>query len=532
MTGIEPSRLKPSVIWRRTNAGILVEHGRRSFEMRGSSKVFSAVTRLLGLLDGTRSIDEIHQGIPEPVQSLLDRLVVELTSRNMLTASGEVPAECRQVPNEVVRLVQDRCEDWQSALTSWCKQDVRIFAPGELTEKIGRYCTGLGVHSVQGCEPDGQQLSQQKPLWIWVATNSSDAHRALEVGDCAGVVGAAMRGPLAALLSGEHNRLAHLPALLDKLPDLDEGLSEAVVSGFCALLAHEALQLHLQPFQDEDGRQANEMRLFRRDGSVRRLQLDAALLSSGPFDVDSASLAAIPQAEGHLAPLFDRDTRLMSWTDDRTPGVPFPLFHRSLALAQFGVAEHDSKSVCEWGLTPEEAENRAIRSALLEIARRSETHPVPDSYSPLLVEADESDALHMARALLAAQDHKLWNRSNQTRVELDQGCDAELDAMVRLARLFAGGRMPKLFVGSDPHKAAFVGTAEIAERSASRLSTTRDRALYEAIGTILSSVQRGTELEDCLPDKLVGEGGESTFVPNDVLEFSNYGFAVGRVRFG
>ncbi len=533
MTGLQLTLLKPSVLWRETENGVLVEHGRRSFEMRGA-KIYSVVSRLLPMLDGTRSLEAIRDSVPDPVKLLLDRLFEELSSRSMLTAGGAIPSSLSTVPHEVIRLMQDRCEDWPGALRHWSQSEITIVAPDKLAKRIERYCSDLSVQSTRICAPNCEELGTNGSLLIWLATDMEAAVQAGQLTRAGEVVGGVLRGPLAAMVSGKSEQLQHLPALLNKFPDLDEDLGEIIIAGLCASLAHEALEIQMRPFQGAgaDDVQGDELRLFRRDGAIRRLQLDAALLSKGNFDVDRASIADVSIVEPRQAPLFDRDTQLMTWADDHEDLVPYPLFHRSIALSSIGYAEDGDRVVSEWGLTPEEADSRTIKAALLEIAKQHDPQPPTSNCSPIIAESDEVEALRMGAAFGAIHKNGLLNLEARKRVELHEDCDRELSTMVRVARLFDNGRMPQFYVASDGKSDAFVGTAELAGMSATRLATDRDRALYEALGAVLSAAQRGTNVAGFVAPDFEGCGENLSFIPSAALDFRKYGFTVGRVRCG
>ena len=103
--------------------------------------------------------------------------------------------------------------------------------------------------------------------------------------------------------------------------------------------------------------------------------------------------------------------------------------------------------------------------------------------------------------------------------------------MVRLARLVDNGRMPQFFVASDPEQLAFVATVNLLGLSAKRLATSRERAIYEAIGAILSASQRGSAVPQELPADVTLVRGSSYFVASNALDFSKFGLAVGRVHY-
>ncbi len=532
MTGLELNRLRPSVLWRETEEGVLVELGRRSFVMRGK-KAYTVVARLLPLFDGSWSLREIRGSVPEPLHSMLDRLVEELTDRNMLTSGGPVAAELSDFSDELVRLAQDRCDDWQGALLSWANRSVTIVAPDKLSQTIERYCADLGVHSTRmsASEVEGSQLDGS--LLIWLATNLPDALKAGDVEDADGAVGAVMRGPLAAIVTGDGENLGHLPDLFRKCPDLEESLGEIAVTGFCGLLVYQALQVHMRKFQDPHQSKggSDELRLFRRDGSVHQIELDLALHSSSSFDADRGYLAEIPTLEPTLAPLFDSDLQLMSWADDQEKSSPFPLLHRSIALSSVCENGDPEKIISEWGLTPEEADRRTIRAALIAVADGHYGTGPTDGYSPTVAASDEAEAVQIGRAHLLAQKCKLWDSAAKSSVDLARDCDPDLGVMVRLARLVGGGTFPQLYLASDPQQVAFVATVQLSGLSVSRLGASGDKALYDAIGELLSASQRGLPVYDQLPEFGNISSGSCTFVPSDALDFGKYGFVVGRVRY-
>ncbi len=519
-------RLKPAVVWRDVGDGVLVEHGRRSFMMKGG-KLFPVVSRLLSLVDEAPSLTALAESLPEQVRPVFGTLAKELSERAMLTSGEAMPPEFEELDKGIIDLAMDRCAAWPDALRSWVARSVLVVGADELRTGVVRQVQSLGAHNVQDGLVDRQELDGAS-LVVGIADTAANAEQLQRFSYFDDAILVVYRYGMAAVVAGSVSEFSHARDLWQRLPSDEFEPSRSATSSLHALIAYEAFQHHLASFQSDAERAANggNFRITRRDGSVEHHSRDIMLKSSKPFGLASDPPAGELAEKAILAPVFDRDAGLMSWRDEQ--GDNYPLLHRRIALTEFATEDGPEDQVTGWGLTPEEADRRTIQHALIRLAELSQS-PAGAAVSPLVAAADRDEAETLARAHAVATQRGLWDRSVANIVEPSPSDDRDLGTLIRLARLSTSGEMPVFRSTVIPDGIGFVAFVQLGDREAQALALDEVSAFYLALGELLSARQLGSQTSTPPDLAQAPDSNQPRFVISSEIDYQALGFVVGQL---
>lgn len=521
--------LKPAVIWRDVGDGVLIEHGRRSFMMKGG-KLFPVVSRLLSLVDEAPNLTALAESLPEQLRPVFGTLAKELSERAMLTSGEALPPELQDLDKGIVDLALDRCAAWPDALATWMARNIVVVGAEELRSGVVRQLQSLGAQNVQASAVDGPDL-ESADLIVGIADSAERANQLKRLASSGDAILATYRSGMAVVVAGRASELSHAPYLWQRLPSEDFEPSQSATASLHALIAYETFQHHLVSYQSDAEKKANggDFRVMRRDGSVEHHSRDIMLASSKPFGLVSEQAAGELAEKAKLAPLFDRDAGLMTWRDEE--GDSYPLLHRRIGLTEFAGEDGPADQITGWGLTPVEADRRTIQHALVRLAEVSQSH-AGTAASPVVAAEDRDTAEALARAHMVAAQEGLWDRSNSSIVRPSPSEDRDLGTLIRLARLSMSGEMPVFRSCAIPERLGFVAFAQLGDEEAHALAADEISALYVALGTLLSARQLGLPIPPPPEPWQVSAGEQLQFVSPGTIDAQPFGLVVGQLIAG
>ncbi len=508
--------LKSNVIRANLDGGIYFELGESSFFLGAAPSLQAAIDRILPLFDGRHSAGDIVRRLPPPVLPVFHALTRQLVRHAMLTEGPPVAPGSADPFASTRHFMQSRTPAWEACFASWARRPITLDGPEEFLLATAAALVGAGAQTVNltpGREAE-RALRALHAMRIW-------APGCAPVSTGVAEPGAAGRDdrPLLLVFAGfpdegaarRIDRLAtrHASVVIGhagrritispELTDASAWLRLVVSAGDAGpvppatvreiaygLIAMDALAGHVALWSDAAGSAARGQayRTVERDGAVLAHQVAEGSIGGAA----SAEPAAAPPPGPVASPPPARVLSRSPWTW-RAAGVgalrdaearvpPFPLPHWAVEVR---MAAYSSR-ILDWGVDPDDARERATALAVARIALAQAGRGEGEIS---LVAARSFEALE-----LIASQHALAARApdrlRTSRLAAERLCGADVQMLVRLARLYLGG-LPQL----DYWRCGDGGAAwaEGSGWTCVGIGVDPDAAAAEAVGGLISAIQ-------------------------------------------
>ncbi|CAN5365859.1 hypothetical protein BH10PSE14_BH10PSE14_04050 [soil metagenome] len=489
------ARVRPYVDCAPIPGGVHVRAAQRSFTMRGKG-VAPIVRRFITLLDGQRSLEEIRAGLPASVSPLLDLLLDQLRSHDMLAPSAQAspdPDTDRASLAPTTTFLEDQGVS-PPAIPALLATPVALYGNGPIFDETLRLLHKAGLANLRVRSADNRSTANGE-----VAPHSGIVVQAGDLPpDLLAGTGARPATTVTALKQGAVGLVAILPpqdmlllrTLRGRLPAPAIANPAVLDSRLAGLLAYETLRAVAAMHRaDSPGPPAARLLHVLSNWDIRVENLTPFSPKPSPPGVRPRQLDARVQSDilydwlAALHPEFDPDLGSLAW-DEEGPEPIFPLPHAVVALKVWSGDRLVRRRCVDWGLTPVEAKLRALTGALTAMAQ---VRSGGDSRIVVARDAETWRDRALASALFATDGMRRQLR--ETAVELDGPAATDLFMMARLARLYSADPLDlRLFqIGSF---AAFRATASLSGATVQAIESTAAEAVINAAGNLLSRLQQ------------------------------------------
>ncbi len=520
--------LKPSVLYTRVDEGVYVQSGTRSFVVKGR-KLYPLIARLLNLMDGQRSLDELRTVIPEQYRQVFERLLSSLEKHRMLTSGPHDAIRDNHPYADTLRYLQETSRQWERCFNDWSCLPITVTGSPALIPLLLKSLlrSGAGHLNVLASSVDKANRDTINTLaaehapnhtnfrFNWFGEADNDSHcggsdamlihltNQPVTPDHAQVLRqlAARHGPC--VCGGLSNGMAIVGPeavaevqpwleLLQLAPDSGQPFPAAAQAVLSALLAFEALQARLAPWSDDPGTlewRQGHCYIVRHDGSVETHDSSVSRISQRTLAADQpSSVVKPPPSNPAWRAAFDPVSGYLAWAAPDDP--EYPLAHRTIALTG-ALAGANGTTICHWGLDPAAAEKRTVMQAMAAFESLRVGHSATPGQSPLLAGSSKAElsAVALAYALAAQPDYIADNPPRSIRIESIE--DADVQMLIRLARLYTDS-LPELWVAGSIAAGSCIAWATVAKWTATAAAASFNSALLEALGDALSALQRGS----------------------------------------
>ena len=520
--------LKSHVVYVPVEEGVYFQAGQNSFLFKGRG-LFPLVTRIVSLLDGTRTVPALESIVPEKAHALLGLLLGELERARMLhmvvdTSEAPLPKHVEELYSGTIGFLKDETPHWPGVFRNW--RETRIIAAGAgLSYRVMvRNLMRSGARRLvlaldQPEDPSGDRaavtasVAEAKSRDAEIVADWADSEQAVEAARADGarilyvsdavpphdslflrltalerpdsLAGGIYRG--AALVGPEGADGPSLLPIWERIANKSAGppYSRAARAILGSVVAFEALK-SLGAAEAAEPERRDWLRRhcchLRPDSTIEIHQL--APEAPAPASDSTPAEAAEPRPDD--GPLFDPATGCLQWED--FAGAEFPLPHRAIRLQMDSGAGLASDPVTQWALTPQDIDERATARALESLAElESPAAAVAGSaFSPALANRDEAAWRLEARANAVARHPEFLSKAPPIRIDPESVADQDARMLIRLVRLYTG-HLPNLWLlGGGAVSIACVGVEGQLFRTA---AASPGKAFVEALGDALSTLQ-------------------------------------------
>ncbi|HEX9964796.1 MAG TPA: hypothetical protein VGB04_07415 [Allosphingosinicella sp.] len=424
---MERPKAKPNVRWRVMERGLLVTHGDDGFVLP-NPKVAAIAEKLVGEIDGRRTAPELEAALPERARPLMAAILSQMAEKGMLVEAprGLVAAEVVESGTGLLALTIGG--DWEERLRTWSETGISISGPdaGEV-DNLARQVVEAGGRVASRGGSDRIEIRATARATVVVAETRSGT-----------VIGTADPGHEAEWPG------SNIPLPQGKAEERPQKHERRMIVS--ATIVRHALLAALAP-----------------DAVAGKVVVVDGRGLASEFDLEADNPLGIASVE-RPDPLADTS----EWLNDASPlaaGVDvepaFPLAHRTITLK--GNGDEPETVIIEWGLSPREADERALGAALAELAARSG------------IEARSEDEAEK-------QGH------GEPRSVVPDDLDGRAALLWRVSELYTG-RAPA--VRAVQRAKGWTATATLGEIRGDGAGVDKGEAVASAIGNALSKVQTG-----------------------------------------
>ncbi len=506
--------LRPSVVYAPVVTGVYVELGDRNILIKGA-KLTALIVKLIGVLNGRNTIGAIRQELPEAAKPMFNAMLKSLDENGMLVHGpiGLVAPELISSP--IARLLQDTSEHWEQGVADFLTHRITVWADAEKVGSLVRPLLAMGgrdftivdtgfddhrfaelkemdLEGVANCSivsPEAAALAGDQSLLIFLGTEHAFRQTPMLAAAVTAhdVVFPAILMPACALVGpafeSEIDNWNGVP--VDVLPAGDV-FPAASVEVTAALLSMEVVQGLAARYESRETAEKRSRQIYvvHADGTVRRYDRQILLASGRTIPAkSSADKVGIAGLEGE--PWFDPD--IGAFEAEAPDKPPFPLCHQAMRIYRAGASGQDQWTRLEsWGVTAQDAFDRVMMQACEFLAAET-----PEAKNSIAVAARRSpeDAASFAGAI-ARSAHAGYEASLPRRpIDIEMDCDADGRMLIRLARLY-WREDPDVTV-SELGAETSVAWASLGEVSVVGIGSSIAEAVREALGEVVSAVQRG-----------------------------------------
>ncbi|HEX9964807.1 MAG TPA: hypothetical protein VGB04_07470 [Allosphingosinicella sp.] len=534
--------LKSNVAFIPVDEGVYFESGQHNFLFKGRG-LFPLVSRIVSLLDGTRTVAALEGIVPEKAHALLGLLLGELEQRRMVhmvvdTPEPPLPEHVESLYFGTIAFLKDETPHWPTVFRRW--RETRILAAGAgfsyrvLVRNLMRSGAARLALALDGADDSSGDrdaitaaVAEAKSRDPEISVDWIDSDRAAEAAAAQGIrilyvsdsvplgdgslfrqltagdrpdvlAGGVYRG--AALVGPEGGEGLSLLPIWDRIAAQSAGppYSRAARAILGSVVAFQALKAFgIDEFAEPERRDWLRRHCFhvRPDNTteVHRLIPEPPSPASDP----PTALAAEPRADD--SPLFDPVTGCLQWED--FAGAEFPLPHRAIRIQPDPAGRLSSEPIAQWALTPQDVDERATARALEALAESQSPAGAVDgsAFSPVLAARDEAAWRRDAQANAVARHPAFLHKASPVRIEAESIADQDARMLIRLVRLY-GGELPHLWLLSGG--AVNVACVAVKGQLYRAAAASPAKALVEALGDSLSAVQTGHRPQRQQPDFL------------------------------
>jgi hypothetical protein len=527
--------IKSYVVFVPVEDGVYFEAGQDNFLLKGRG-IFPLVSRMVALLDGTRTREALEAVIPEKARPLFALLLAELERKKMLQlvpdgVEAALPETIRALYADSIGYLKDQLADWPTAFRRWRETPIIAAGAGLSHRVMVRNLLGSGVRRLFVALEESEDAAADRSAiaatvaeavgrdrevavrWLDSAETEAEAaaveSRSLYVGDDVPsardslfhrLIGLDRPGTLAGGIFRGTGIVG--PELGDGVPLLGvwERISEsgpnvpyprAARAILGSVMAFEALKSLVFVESTDPAQRGWLRRHCYRVGPDTTIQVHAL----APASVAATAPSLAPGADAAAAdddPLFDPLAGSLRW--DEFVGQEFPLPHRAIAIRTRPGGTFDG-AVEQWALTPQDLDARTTARALEALGQAGvELSPaVPGcAWSPVVAARDEPTWRAEARAQATARHECFLSRAKPARLDPESlSGDDDAAMLLRLVRLYTGS-MPALWLfGGGGGWGACLACVAVDGQLSRAAASTPSKALVEALGDALSAVQTG-----------------------------------------
>lgn len=189
--------LKSYVVYVQVEEGVYFEAGQESFLFKGRG-LFPLVTRIVSLLDGTRTLAAIESIVPEKAHTLLGLLLGELEQRRMLhmvidTLEAHLPKHVELLYSGTIGFLKDQTPHWSAVFQRWRERKIIVAGAGLSYRVLVRNLMRSGArHLVLALDQSEDPSGDQAAITEFVAeAKSRDAEIVVDWVDAAQAIEAA-----------------------------------------------------------------------------------------------------------------------------------------------------------------------------------------------------------------------------------------------------------------------------------------------------------------------------------------------------
>jgi hypothetical protein len=327
---MERPQVKPLVRLQAIKGGLLITHADDGIRFT-NEKVAILAAKLIGEIDGSRTTQQLIAAVPESVRPLLETILFNMTDKEMLieAASGKVAPEV--VESDIGVLARTFGGDWEERLRQWTMAEIAITGPDLRTiEALKQLISNAGALVVnEGFSAKIEVRAVERPTVIASKTPWGMMITAERFGAVSVQSSSEDRGP------GNYAKSAPLESWWDKIV-----LSSIARHALLAALAPEMI--------------IDEVVHIDQRGLTHRSHIEAGGELTGDILTRSDPMADTA--------VWLSNTNAFAAGSDVQPA--FPLAHRSIRLMRAN--GETGGHILEWGLTPQEADERALKAAQVQ----------------------------------------------------------------------------------------------------------------------------------------------------------------------
>lgn len=425
---MERPKAKPNVRWRVTERGLFVTHGDDGF-LLPNPKVAAIAEKLVGEIDGRRTVPELEVGLPAKAQRLMAAILLQMADKGMLVEAPRGLVAPEVIESDTGMLALTIGGDWEERLHTWLEIGISVSGPdAREVDGIARQVEEAGGRVANRARADRIEICSTERLAVLAIETSAGT-----------VIGAAHPGFEA---EWPGSRMPLLRGEVKGKRRHEFWQRDIVLAAVVRYVLLSVIAPHIVA------------------GKVILVD-DKGLTNEFDLEPDKAlGIASVDRSD----PLADT----AEWLNEASPFAAaadvepaFPLAHRAIKLK--GNGDAPDRLFVEWGLTPREADERALAAALAGLTAKDGIN---------YRQEDETEE---------------QGRSEPQNVVADD-LNGKAAVLWRVSELYTGGAPTVQVIQRDKK---WTATATLGEIRGNGSGVDRGEAVAIAIGNALSTAQTG-----------------------------------------
>jgi hypothetical protein len=425
---MERPKVKPNVRWLATERGLLVTHGDDGL-LLPNPKVAAIADKLVGEIDGRRTVRELEASLPAKAQPLMAAILSHMTDKGMLVEAPRGLVAAEVVESDTGMLALTIGGDWEERLHTWLEIGISVSGPDAWeVDNIARQVEEAGGHVANRARADRIEICTTERLAVVAVETSAGT----VIGAASPEFEAAWLGPHIPLSQGEvKGKCRH-----------DLWRRNIVLATIVRYVLLSVIAPHIVA------------------GKIILVD-DRGLTNEFNLERDNAlGIASVERSD----PLADT----AEWLNEASPFAAavdvepaFPLAHRAIKLK--GNGDAPDQMFIEWGLTPQEADERALAVALAGLSAKDGINYRQEDE---IEKQGDCEAQNVVADDLSSKAAVLW----------------------RVSELYTGGAPSVQVIQRDKK---WMATATLGKIRGNGSGVDRGEAIATAIGNALSTAQIG-----------------------------------------